>query len=176
MFRFFDLGNGQWVKLCLTAKLRDRFITGLRNWVQENGKPLPLLLNTAITNAPDVVAKGADDSPARIFLKDGNVQGFSSTQEIVVTVKRNGHSRVFHARWDKEDGNNEKSIYRFKSWEEKTREPFNQAMADAVKDALKRSGQGNNSKREYEEKTRFFKKERRNPEKKKTLKEYLAET
>ena len=185
MFKFFDLGDGLWVKLGMTAKLGDRFIPGVKYWIQENGKPMPLLLNTAVTNSPEVKVLEPDGFAARLFLQDGGVKGFSSSKEILVTFQKNGHSRKFHARFDKEvDG--DRSFYKFKVWEERPheekKEVFNPTMADAVKFALSRENHrnGNSDKQRHqpeEEKSRGFRRARRNQGKpeKKLLKQYLTE-
>ena len=176
------MGNGLWVKLSMTVKLRDRFITGIKHWVQENGKPMPLLLNTAVTNS-DVRVASIDGSPSRLFLKEGDIKGFSDIKEILVTFKRNGHVRIFHGCWDKETCEDSRTLFKFKAWEEKPREEkkevFNPTMAEAVKSALNRENHRNiNSDKQRqqpkEEKSRHFKLSRRNPQKK-TKKQFLEE-
>ncbi|MFZ5559738.1 MAG: hypothetical protein ACOZAL_03015 [Patescibacteria group bacterium] len=153
----------------MTAKLGDRFITGVKCWVLEKGKSLPLLLNTVVTNA-EIKVKDRDGFSAEKFLEDGKIKGFSSPREIIVTFKRNGHCRIFHGSWEKEE-EADRAFFTFKTWEEKRtpEKPLNQTMAEVVKEALHHAPSRKNRdshNRLREEKSRFFKQTRRErPEK-----------
>jgi len=179
-FKVFELGEDLWVKFSMTAKLGNRFITGVKCWVLEKGKSLPLLLNTVVTNADEVKVVERDGFSAKKFLEDGKIKGFSSPREITATFKRNGHCRVFHGRWEKEEGEDGRSFFKFKAWEEKQgpeEKPFNQTMAEVVKEALARApkrGNGYHKKSPREEKTRFFRQAHRKTEKI-PLRQYLTE-
>lgn len=179
-FKMFDLGDGLWIKFSMSAKLGDRFITGIKCWVLEKGKSLPLLLNTVVTNA-EIKVVDRNGFSAKKFLEDGEIKGFSSPREIIATFERNGHHRVFHGRWEKEEEDG-RAFFRFKTWEERRvpeGKPFNQTMADTIREALnyapnRKNGNGHN-KYCSEEKSRYFKQIRHEKPEKKSLKQYLVE-
>jgi hypothetical protein len=142
-FKFFDLGDGLWLKLSMTVKLKNRFITGVKHWTQESGKPMPLFLNTAVTNSPDVKITDLQGFAARLFLQNEEVKGFSSPHELLVELRRNGHIRLFHAKWNKEESEDGRTLFKFNAWEERTEEKrvFNPTMADALNNRDKKRRQ-----------------------------------
>jgi len=181
-FKVFDLGDGSWVKLSMTAKLGDRFITGVKCWVLEKGKSLPFLLNAVVTNTDEVKVTERDGFSARGFLEDGKVKGFSSPKEIIAIFKRNGHRRIFHGRWEKEECEDGRTFFKFKAWEEKQspeEKPFNQTMAEVIKEALNcapgRKNRSHHNKPLREEGNYYFKRYRHEKPEKKTMAEYLQE-